>query len=207
MEYGDYQQSMIEWYRSRMGAGENVKVLSSGTDERRKIRFEVLRALGIKDGCSLLDLGCGFGDFHQHLLDAGVKVKYTGVDVVPEFVEKAKLRFPRADITLRDVLNEPFPDKSFDYVVCSQVFNLRFKDADNGAVARQALAAMHAMMRLGAACDFVTTYVDFQEDYLYYHNPEKMFDFAKSLTRRVVLRHDYPLYEFCLYLYPELAKK
>jgi hypothetical protein len=62
---------------------------------------------------------------------------------------------------------------------------------------------MFLTARKGVAIDFVTNYVDFQESYLRYHSPEDMFKFAKSLTKRVVLRHDYPLYEFCLYLYPD----
>ena len=69
------------------------------------------------------------------------------------------------------------------------------------AVIAEQLPDSHPSKKL--AIDFVTNYVDFKEDYLIYHSPEAMFRLAKSLTKRVVLRHDYPLYEFCLYLYPD----
>jgi SAM-dependent methyltransferase len=204
MNYGEYRQAIVEWYRSRIDpAKDNVTVLSSGNNERREIRFDVLRAVGMEDGCSVLDVGCGFADFYDYLLRRGVKVRYVGVDIVPEFVEQARARFPEIDVSLRDVLEAPLEAGSFDFVVCSQVLNLRFPDSDNMAVAKRFLSEMHRMARRGVACDFVTDYVDFKEPYLHYYKPEEMFAFAKTLSKRVVLRHDYPLFEFCLYIYPD----
>lgn len=206
MSYADYRDATVRWYRGRLDEAQpNVRVLSSGTEERRRIRFEVLRGVGIRPGARVLDVGCGLADFHQHLLDAGVEVDYTGVDIVPEFVERARRRFPRAAIECRDILEDPFPDGSFDVVVASQVLNLRFPAGDNDAIARRLLTAMHRVAREGVACDFVTDHVDFREDYLHYHSPEALFRFAKTLSKRVVLRHDYPLFEFCLYIYPDFA--
>ena len=54
----------------------------------------------------------------------------------------------------------------------------------------------------GVAVDLLTSYVDFKKDHLHYYQPETVFSFAKQLTRRVTLRHDYPLFEFCVYLHP-----
>ena len=57
--------------------------------------------------------------------------------------------------------------------------------------------------RKGVAIDMMSSYVDFQEDHLYYFDPVKVFEFAKKLTRRITIRHDYPLFEFCVYIYPD----
>ncbi|MFZ1077872.1 MAG: hypothetical protein WAN47_10635, partial [Nitrosotalea sp.] len=49
-------------------------------------------------------------------------------------------------------------------------------------------------------------YVDYKDKDIFYTSPEIIFKFAKSLTRRVVLRHDYMPFEFCLYIYKNDVK-
>lgn len=199
-----YERQVIEWYRDRLRTHDtNVAVLSSGTEARRAVRFGVLAGVGIASGTRVLDVGCGFADFGAHLESKGIAVDYTGVDIVPEFVEKARERLPGARIEVRDILDQPFAPGSFDFVVCSQVLNLKFPGHDQVGFAKKMLSEMYRVARQGVACDFVTKYVDFQEPYLNYYSPEDMFAFAKTLTRRATLRHDYPLFEFCLYLFPD----
>ena len=46
--------------------------------------------------------------------------------------------------------------------------------------------------------------VDFRSPSLYYANPGEVVDFCcRELSRYVVLRHDYPLYEHTIYVYRE----
>jgi hypothetical protein len=47
----------------------------------------------------------------------------------------------------------------------------------------------------------LSSYVNYEKDINYHHKPEELFKFAKSLTKWVVVRHDYPLWEFTLYMY------
>lgn len=169
------------------------------------MRFDVLSSVGIEAGASVLDVGCGLADFYAHLQTRGCQVQYTGVDLVPELVEQARTRHPGLDVRVQDIQIDPPAESSYDFVVCSQTFNLRFGDhaQDNAELVQDMMRRMFKIARLGVAIDFVTDHVDFREPYLNYHNPEALFRFAKTLTRRVVLRHDYPLFEFCLYLYPD----
>lgn len=204
MDSDDYKKATVDWYRERLSQhGAGIKALSSGTEERRAIRFDVLTGVGIVPGTSVLDVGCGFADYYAYLEERGCAVSYTGVDIVPEFVQQAKEKYPKLDLQVRDLLKDPVAAGSYDFVVSSQTFNLRFDGDSNLALVTEMLKRMFAAARKGVAIDFVTDYVDFKEDYLVYHSPEAMFRLAKSLTKRVVLRHDYPLYEFCLYLYPD----
>jgi hypothetical protein len=64
---------------------------------------------------------------------------------------------------------------------------------------------MYDICRQGVAVDFLSSYVDFQKEKAYHAQPEKVFSFAKTLTRRAALRHDYMAYEFTLYLYKDQA--
>lgn len=191
-----------ERYKSRLlQYGPGIKALASGTEERQAIRFDILTDIGIKDGVSVLDVGCGLADYYEHLREKGVNVKYTGVDIVPELIQAAHLAHPDLDLQVRDLQEDPFLDSSFDYVVCSQVFNLHFGGGKNNALVRDLMRIMFRTARHGVAIDLLTSYVDFKQEHLHYFQPEEIFSYAKNLTRRVTLRHDYPLFEFCIYLH------
>ena len=55
------------------------------------------------------------------------------------------------------------------------------------------------------AIDMLTSYVDFKEEHLHYYEPEEIFSFCKTITKRVTLRHDYPLFEFMICLYKDFS--
>lgn len=195
-----------ERYKERLRQfGPGIQALASGTEARRAIRFDVLAEIGIKEGSSVLDVGCGLADFYSYLSSQGVNVAYTGIDIVPELIVEARTAHPDLDLQVRDLQEDPFPAASFDYVVCSQVFNLRLAEGKNEAIVKDMMRLMFSAARQGVALDLLTSYVDFRQEHLHYYKPEAVFSYAKQLTRRVTLRHDYPLFEFCVYLYPNFA--
>ena len=101
-----------------------------------------------------------------------------------------------------DIL-EAADDMELDYIVSSQAFNNKFTHSDNWEVMKLVLAKCCRIAKKGVAIDMMSTYVDFYEDHLYYFDPAKVFEFCKTLTKRVTIRHDYPLFEFTIYIYPD----
>ena len=194
---------IINRYRKRISEyGTTFESLGSGSLEHQSIRFEMLKT-GIKPGDSVLDIGCGLGDFYHYLLSCDIDVDYHGVDIVPEFIKTAEEKYPQAEFQVRNILEEPFKDDSFDFVVCSQVLNFKLREEDNLQHAKNMLKNMNSFSRKSVACDFLTSYVDYEEDHLFYYKPEQIFEFCKSLTKRVNLIHSYPLFEFCIFLYKD----
>ena len=150
----------INRYRKRISEyGTTFESLGSGSLAHQSIRFEMLKT-GIKSGDSVLDIGCGLGDFYHYLLSCDINVDYYGVDIVPEFIKTAEEKYPQAEFQIRNILEEPFKDNSFDFVVCSQVLNLRLKEEDNLQHAKDMLKSMNSFCRKSVACDFLTSYVD-----------------------------------------------
>jgi SAM-dependent methyltransferase len=180
--------------------GDDIRTLASGTDERRRLRFQVLTEIGLRNGCTVLDLGCGFGDFLGYIRDRGLEVDYTGYDINPRLIEIARRRYPGATFDVVDIQEQEFP--TFDYIVSSSAFNLPLETRDNYEFLADILRACYGHAREGVALDLLSSYVDFEGDAFHY-SPEQVFAIGKSLTRRVMLRHDYPLFEFCLYLFPD----
>lgn len=63
-----------------------------------------------KEG-AILEAGCGLGHWVIYLSRLGYNM--TGVEIVPDCVERCKKYFPEADIRIGDVRNLPFPDNYF----------------------------------------------------------------------------------------------
>jgi len=63
------------------------------------------------------------------------------------------------------------------------------------------LKEMFRISKNGVGMDFLSTYVDFKKAGNFHTSPERIFKIAKKLSKRVVIRHDYLPFEFCLYIY------
>ncbi len=184
--------------------GVDIKTLASGNKERQLIRFKVFTEIGDLNGSSILDVGCGFADFYQYLKDQRIQVNYTGIDICPAFIEVSQERFPEAEFAVKDIQAEDF-GRSFDYVISSQTFNNRLEAGENMRVMKDVFKKAYAISKIAVAIDVVSSYVDFKEDHLFYYSPEEIFRYCKSLTKRVILRHDYPLFEFMVCLYKDFS--
>lgn len=92
-------------------------------------------------GASILDIGCGHGDFGEYIqgLGFGLKGKYTGIDLLPEHIDIAQRRFPEAEFIQGDYLETEVPKA--DLVICVGGLNLKFED--NMELVRR----MHEKMR------------------------------------------------------------
>jgi len=196
------KQRIIERYNQRLALyGDDIRTLASGTEERRHIRFGVLCGIGLEEGKSVLDLGCGFGDLYDYLQEQGMRVDYTGYDINPELIAIAQRKYPGARFELKDVQTEPFPE--FDFIVSTSAFNLRLGSVDNYQFIEDIFRTCYAHARIGVAIDFLSSYVDYQTQGALHYSPERLFGIAKRITKRVCVRHDYPLFEFCIYLYKD----
>jgi SAM-dependent methyltransferase len=199
------KQAIIERYTSRhKHLGPTVEALGSGTNEHQVIRYKVLSGIGNMGGSRVLDVGCGYGGFYDYNRHMDEPMIYTGIDLVPALLEEAARRHPEGEFKVMDIVDVP-DTWEMDYVVSSQAFNNKLTFSDNWEVMKEVLAKCYKIARKGVAIDMISSYVDFREEHLYYFEPCKVFEFCKTLTKRVQLRHDYQLFEFCVYMYPDFA--
>ncbi|MBI4354998.1 MAG: class I SAM-dependent methyltransferase [Candidatus Omnitrophica bacterium] len=179
--------------------GATAQTLGWRDAAQQALRFAVLAEVGDLSGRSVLDVGCGFGDFYGYLLAQGRRPSlYVGVDVAPSLLQVARERHPGIRFEERDIVTQPMAEQ-FDYVVESGVLNHRLQD--NEQAARAMLEAMYRLSRRGMAANLMSFQVDYTEPHLYYYDPEATMRYCRTLSRFVTLRHDYPLYEFTIYLY------
>ena len=74
-----------------------------------------------RPGQALLDAGCGAGGFLSFADTVGNFDRLVGVDISEEGIELARRAVPRAELAVAPVEALPFPDASFDLVVCNDV--------------------------------------------------------------------------------------
>ena len=195
------RQHVVDRYAERLGRlGPVVQALGWRDTAQQELRFKVM-VDGMRSlrGASVLDVGCGFGDFFDYLHAGDHAVRYTGCDLSPDVLAVARTRHPELTFEERDILERPYPSQAFDYVCMSGIFNHRI--ADNVSFLRSMLAAGFDSCSKGVVANMTTSYVDYEDAHLFYFSPEDVFRHARTLSKRVAIRHDYPLSEFTLFIY------
>jgi 2-polyprenyl-3-methyl-5-hydroxy-6-metoxy-1,4-benzoquinol methylase len=85
------------------------------------IEAGLLRALGLKDGMHLVDLGCGSGRLAS-ALHASMKITYFGTDIVQQLLDYAKTRAPSYEFRRHRELGIPQRDGCADFVTAFSLF-------------------------------------------------------------------------------------
>ena len=100
--------------------GATAKGLNWHDDYSQVTRFEViLEMLPDITGSSIIDAGCGFGDFYEFIKE--FDVSYLGYDIVEENVNIAKQRTSQ-EIVVKDILKDSL--EFADYYIASGSMNI-----------------------------------------------------------------------------------
>lgn len=173
--------------------------------DSQRLRFKILSEIDDLNGKGIHDVGCGLAHLVEFLAESGVNCQYVGSDISSLMIEKAKQRIPKAQLYVADILDDVTPEwMKADYLFASGVFHV--KGANERSPWQQFVEAMvrrmFSLAQKGIAFNMMTSYVDYEDTNLFYLSPAEMLDFCiQNLGRRVVIRHDYPLWEYTVYVY------
>lgn len=163
------------------------------------VRFEAaIEGIRPDEHESILDLGCGFGDFLAFLRARGWKGRYTGVDLVEELVGEAQRRHagdPRAVFLCGDLEAVALTERH-DMAVAIGIFNHRI--SDNLTFIQQTIDRMWDATAKVVVCDFLsnTADPDRRQENLFYADPRDLYALASARSRRVMIHHSYMPFEF-----------
>jgi SAM-dependent methyltransferase len=204
VSFEDIKERVVAYQeRCFAAAGDSAKGVDWKGPEAQYLLFEVIESMGILPDSSVLDVGCGLAHLYDFLTSRGFRGKYTGVDISPALVAQARARLPHADVRVADVLDGAAPVESHDFVVASGVFTARLGTpvAEYEDYVEKMIRRMWELARAGAVFNMLTSYVDFEAEHLYYADPGKYLSLAKSMSRYVALRHDFPGFFFAVGMY------
>jgi SAM-dependent methyltransferase len=200
MNENERKEAIIRYSERLKKFGPISQALGWKDETQQKLRFQIFaECIQIDDDTSILDVGCGFGDFYDYLKLDGIDFIYEGCDISPEIIGIAKELRRNIRFQICDLRDGAYLNQSFDYVCISGIFN--FKISNNEKFLQETLVAAYSICKKGVIVNMTTDKVDFKDPLLHYYNPGKVVDFCSSLTRRMIIRHDYPLFEFTLGLY------
>jgi SAM-dependent methyltransferase len=197
---------VIQRYQRRIAEhGTTFASLNSGSAEKQAIRQWVHASALRGARPSILEVGCGLGDFYNYLTRQKRDCSYHGYDIVPEYIAECKRAYPEARFEVRNIFVDGIAG-AYDTVVMSQVLNNRYQKSDNMQVMQRALELAFQHTRISVSIDMLSTYVDFRNPDLFYYSPEEIFRMAKAIAPRVAIRHDYRAFEFCVQLFHQEAE-
>jgi len=150
----------------------------------------------------IADVGAGFGRARGLLSEQKFSFKYTGYEISEIPLLGAKKLFPDTSFKLIDSFN----DVGFhDRIILSGVFNIKLDTLDDTweDYVFEAMQDLFLKANCGIAVNFLSSYsdVEMRKDSLFYANPLKVFDFAKTnLSSHVKLDHAYGLWDFAIHI-------
>jgi len=170
----------------------------------RVARFEAILKYVPASRASILDIGCGTGDFLAHCCQKEARPpRYTGIDIVSEFIDEARERDAEATFETCDLLNDPWPADTFDWVIANGLFG---HAQDTEEIWWQRFEIVTDRMWQNAAEGIALTLVSNRSDGdnpdAQYSDPSRIVaDLMDRISPRIILDHSYLPNDFLVVLH------
>ena len=195
-------KGLVSFYRQNAERhGNDIGAVAWGSRQSQEKRFQILAEIADLNGRSVLDVGCGLGDFYGWLKQEQVNVRYSGIDITQSMIDLAQQSHPGEDFQVVNILDAAPSPTTYDYVFASGVFNRRVPG--HQSFVNDSVVRMFDLCRYGMAFNILSIKADLKEPDEYHADPGEMLDFCLSLSRKATLRHDYMTHDFTVYVFKE----
>jgi SAM-dependent methyltransferase len=191
-----YYDELVDRY------GHDPRAVDAASAESLAVRYDALTGVAPLAGKRVLEVGCGFGDLGASIRAQHDGVEYRGIDVSERMIEAGRKIHPELDLGHADVL-ELDDSEPFDVVLAQGIFYLLGEDAE--VKMQRLIEKMFTLAREAVACSAISTWSDRSDPGEYRVDPLRLLTFGRTLTRSLVLRHDYHPGDVTLYLYRSTA--
>jgi SAM-dependent methyltransferase len=189
------------YYASKLAAHGSTPqgVDWNGVESHETRHRQFLRLLDRNPNASIIDLGCGFGDFLRFLRAEGHQGRFVGYDIAPTMIAKARQLHGESDDHQWRTGAEP--TEVADFAIASGIFNVK-GDVTNDlwtSYVHKTLDILAQAGRRGFAFNMLSmsSDPDRRRPNLYYADPAGILTHCLSqYGRSVALLQDYGLYEF-----------
>lgn len=157
---------------------------------------------------SLLDVGCGPGLLVDYMTATGREgsFDYCGADLSQTMIDAARDRWPAHRFLCLDIIANPGDVPVSDYVILNGVLTEKRELPQEHMVglAQNLLLSCFSRAKVGLAFNAMSSHVDwFRDDLFHWPVDEAMGFLVKNLSRHIVVRADYNLYDYTVYVYRE----
>lgn len=182
--------------------------VQSDVEKRYKIMLGIL--INEKQNVSLLDFGCGAGHLLEYIQSSDLKkIEYSGLDISSKYISLCKTKFPDATFFCTDILENSNEIPFFDYIIMNGVFTekreLTFDEMFT--YFKKVITILYQKANTGLAFNLMSKQVDWERDDLFHLPFDVLADFlTKQISRHFIVRNDYGLYEYSVYLFKQPLK-
>lgn len=181
----------------------------SEAENRYKVMLNVIDWYKMKyqknDIYDVLDLGCGLGHLYEYIRKHRMNIRYSGLDISDVFIRKCKSKFSEVEFICKDILKES-DLKTYDFIIMNGVFteklDLSYEDMWSFFV--KMVEKAYSFCDKGIAFNLMSKDVDWGRDDLFHVSLSRISSWLTgNLTRNFVIRYDYGLYEYTVYVMKE----
>jgi len=173
-----------------------------------KNRFDIMLQVNRDSrAATVLDFGCGNALLYSHLQDINTEnIDYVGVDISKKFIDFCKTKHPDVQFHCIDITTHNL-EVQFDYAICNGTFteklDLTFDEMFE--FFSKSISVLFEKARRGIAFNLMSSHVDYERADLF-HVPHDLLAryIVENLSRHYVIRNDYGLYEYTVYVYKEV---
>lgn len=179
------------YYQKLSEESRDSNYVGSWGGTNQDFRYKELVIPEIFRDASILEIGCGLGGFLEYL-ESQKLIKpgqYCGIDIVKQMEQANSIKWPQHKFRTLDVLNEEF-DEEYDVVVLCGVFNMNTPNSRE--YMEKLLKASFDHCKKMLSFNFISSYVNYRDTEMAYHNPMEVFSFCiENLSRKVIVNHHY----------------
>jgi hypothetical protein len=157
------------------------------------------------DKVRVLDFGCGVAHLMEYVNEKKLtNIDYSGLDISEKFISLCRKKFPSIPFYCFDILDADHVLPNFDFIIMNGVFTekreLSFDEMWEYFC--KMITKIFSYANIGVAFNVMSKAVDWERDDLF-HVPLDLLTefFTKNLSRHFIIRNDYGLYEYTIYVY------
>lgn len=175
-------------------------------NKRYKVMLEIIKFdnSNFDNGDNLLlDFGCGLAHMYEYIVKNKLKCRYEGMDISNVFIKKCKEKFPNVVFYKCDILNDNI-EKTWDYIIMNGVFTEKREMSYDEMLMyfKQLVKKIYKICNKGIAFNVMSKDVDWEREDLFHLPLNELSSFlTKEVTRNFIIRYDYGLYEYTVYIY------
>jgi SAM-dependent methyltransferase len=184
--------------------GDTYKGLDWPNLQDMLLRYRImLDVINTDQQVKLLDFGCGTGELYKFILDNKVSIDYEGYDINADAIQICKSKFPYVKFYLGDILKEDNLNE-YDYIIANGVFTekLELTSKQMWSFFKSVIKLLYKHSSKGLAFNVMSNHVDWKRADLFHCPHDSMAKFlTKDISRNFVIRNDYGLFEYTVYVY------
>lgn len=174
--------------------------------KRYKVMLDIIKIdENTNENITLLDFGCGTAHLLDYINENRISnILYTGLDISEKFISVSKKKYPKTPFLCGDILEKKFRIPNFDYIVMNGVFTEKrsLTESQMWKYFTHVLESTYKISNKGLAFNVMSKNVDWEREDLFHLSIDTLSNFlCKTLSRNFVIRNDYGLYEYTVYVY------